>query len=770
MSTLLFFKKKQIGFLIFLFVAASFFGCNVVYAAPVSWSNATVQSGITAEHLKILFDVSRAEYQSIFLASGSLILDYASSASGAPWGITQVDAFTFGVDSFSAPILFTTSTAVSGITLLASHSAGNVIFYGSGDNGASFSAGGTVIDKIYSGAIQGRGTSSGRYALAGSMLNGDTGLYDVEFATTTGSTVRGYTTSTVASGFSKVPTVDFVYQTGKSVIAYADGLDNILHVATSTDGPPWTSYDFVTPYSGNVTPPHVKVAADGTIWIAYEQSNGRFTNATINLLHYDPVLGWVNEVVDTLGVRIASLGYDLSLINGTTPVLAYSSHTSPHTTLRIAYRNGIDSGCLSGSTTMYSCSDVATGADTIIDGGGSGNKISVAAGSGENAAVEYSSSSDGGAIKVAYADLSPLNIPDVNVAHSGIYAPVSIVNPMVVINEGATTTTSRYVRIHLAAHSDAGVQSMSLSSDPSFYGQSWQSFQQDSIFDLGSSPGLQRVYAKFANNTGAVSTVTFAEIMYEPDIVNAAPQAAVLPPVIPVISSAPPISSPPTQPVFYDYYSGPEVQPFISETPAPIPATTESQIKVACPERANAFSIGGRVLQINKTGKLYVAIDALQTLCEIPDKNVLASWGGKVQAHVATLPAYRFSTPLPFRPRTIVRASNAATKYFVNTKGELQAFPSNAAFIKLGYTNSPSYVSAKNVLAKYDRSAALVNSAIHPDGTLFVLNKSQGEYAILQERTLHTISLARLKLYGERPTRAITLQKGESYPLGKSWN
>jgi hypothetical protein len=94
----------------------------------------------------------------------------------------------------------------------------------------------------------------------------------------------------------------------------------------------------------------------------------------------------------------------------------------------------------------------------------------------------------------------------------GNYDTVAPVALSVNINSGATTTSSLYSTLTLAATDNILVTQMLVSNDPSFAGASWETYAISKAWTLVSGDGIKTVYAKFKDTAGNMSAVVSAFI------------------------------------------------------------------------------------------------------------------------------------------------------------------------------------------------------------------------------------------------------------------
>lgn len=432
------------------------------------------------------------------------------------------------------------------------------------------------------------------------------------------------------------------------------------------------------------------------------------------------------------------------------PVIVFSDGSNIRYAAR-EYNNRTGNGACTGATVSdWSCGIVQSGVTTVsaLNVGGMRYNGSPSGLYEDQIGLVWSDNS-----QTYYAQGIPTDVTlAAATAGSAFPKPVVPKNPRIVVNNGVTETRERIVPISARAE-DATYVALSLNSD--FYNVPWQEIGYPNYITLPNTAGNYTIYAKFTNQTGGVSEVITSGISFLKDVVTA--------PAKPIVEeSAPPIQTPVQIP-----------EPVIQSAPLfslpVIPPTPITYSKYSCTFRPNAFSLGGKIIRDSTSKKLYMISESQKSACEVVSAAVARSWG-VVTFPTRSISGYELSTPLPYKPGTVIVDSKTGTRYFANSAGELHKFPSLTQYRALGYSSQAFHYDTAAAITRFNRSADLTRRDIHPDGTMFVLDKKKGEYAILHNRALHRLTAVSIKKYGEQAQRATSLLKGETYLEGDRWD
>ncbi len=737
------------GFFFALYIIHS----TIVHAAGITWTTTTVASSLTASSTRILWDTYRTEF-AIGLETAALSsVQFVTSTSGSAWS----SAVTVGsVSNLSGITMFTTSSLANGAYyFVGAVTGGTSKVYQSSNQGASFSSydynGVNPGDYFANGQVQ--AAAGPVYYIAGRVDVGATP--HVVFASTTAS-VNVFATSSIAT-LAANPTVDMAYGSGKIAVVYVVQSDTTLYMVTSSSaGPPWTSNNLASG-AGMIINPSVKIDTTGKIWVTYIAANAFNCSSycEVRLSRYESSSGWNTEAIDSVSSIDSNSKPQLAFVSGTTPVIAYYSGS----TLKYAYRDSGNSGCSGTDAASYSCG-------TVVASSGVG-PLSIATNHADKAVITYQAYPS--TLKAAYADLTAASSSGSS-SGFGLLAPIPVLSPFLSINSDNVATATTSVVLQLGA---TNASEMAVSLNPDFFGEVWRPLQSSLAYKLNSKPGVQRVYAKFDNVTGGISKVVYDDILYDPTGGSLATTA-------PVVSSPPPSFAPAPEPVITnppgsslpkpDEFSGPEILPFANEEQKQSSSVPSVSFRApSCPQRPNAFALGGSIIQDAKSHQYFLLIANSKVVCPALSRAIAASWGVTGVAKKMSIAGYTISSLLPYRPGSIVQDSKSGARYIVNTKGQLHWFPTHTQQIKLGYGNSRILLDSRAVFEKLGFHVPLTRLDIHPDGTLFVIDAKKGEFAMLQNRILHPISRASLLKFKENPRRAVRFAHGETYPIGVRW-
>jgi len=501
----------------------------------------------------------------------------------------------------------------------------------------------------------------------------------------------------------------------------------------------------------------VKYDTNGTIYVLSLGSNDETCTTVCDILlsRYVGAGAWTTEVIDTVGSLSVNAQHDLAFVNGTTPVITYYKNSTG--VLRYAYKDSGNSGCSGAAGASWTCGNVATGLTAPP-------AVSITTNNSTQIVIAYQDVS-ASAFKTAYA-----TIPTASASVGSAFPKPTIPgNPTIKVNGGDLTANTLEIPVEVSA---TNATEVALSTNGDFYNVPWQPLSPKMKIKLKNQQGAQYVYAKFTNATGGVTNAVFGSVYYvAPQLIVPAPIPAVVsPPPAPAVSA--PVIVPPSvikaeQPKNYELFA-----PYDNFDPFNPHVQTKGIVvileKPSCPERSNAFSLGGTIIRDIKKS-LYLVMPNQKVACPVVSAAVARSWGVTVFKQ-GSIASYRLSSPLPYRPGTIVKNSKNREMYFANTKGKLQMFPNLATYTKLGYGKNTVVTDTQTAIGAFVQSAKLTRTDMHPDGTLFVLDAAKGEYGILQEREMHPIGKQTLLKFGEKIGRAVKLAPGETYPMSGRWD
>lgn len=750
-----FFKKS-------FFAAQVFFGLFLVFSdadAAVTWESSNVQSSVIVSSTRVLWDSTNSQFAVGYSLADGTLLKFSTSTAGSSWATPVTTLSTTNLNV--ADTFFTTQAAAgTGYIFVGMVAGGDKKYQSSVNQGSTWSSTAlNSLDQYVGGQIQTDSVTGYTY-VAGRVTIG-VSQYVVMASTTVSPAINQFTSSTIAGPLAQNPSVDFFYtpSAGGTVVysllgsaALGVGWSSNLYTFTDLGFTPSATYTILLR-------PRVKYDSNGVIYVLSLGSNDQTctTDCDILLSRYVGAGAWTTEVIDTVGSLSINAQHDLAFMHGTIPIITYYNNTTG--ALRYAYKDSGNSGCTGSAAASWTCGSVATGLTappSVAISSNSSSKVVIAY-------QDYSAS----IFKSAYATIAAASSATVGTAFP---KPTKPSNPTIKVNAGDLTSEKLDVGVELSA---TNATEVALSTNPDFYNVAWQPLSPKMTVKLQNKTGAQYVYAKFSNATGGISDVVFGSVYY------VAPQL-IIPAPIPDVSPAP------TKPVEPNFVVTPPPSVFVGEQPKqydlfvpfenfdpfssfkPTNGVVITLEKASCPERVNAFSLDGSIIQDTKKA-LYLLMPNKKVACPVASYAVARSWGVSVFKKGSTA-GYSISSQLPYRPGTIVRNSKTRQTFFVNTKGKLQMFPSTKAFASLGYAKNVIVFEADAVLGKFAQSAQLTRTDMHPDGTLFVLDAKKGEYAILQERALHALTKKTLLKFGEKIGRAVQLAPGETYPVGVRWD
>lgn len=745
--------------LAFGFFGNEFFNIESASAITPSWT-AGVDLGGDYTVPILEYNSGRSEFALAYATIAGSALKFTTSSVGAAWStpvaisshadgvlttlpMLTVDANnSYYAGTFSSSAGIFASTANSGLTWSTSTPPGLDRFY----NSASMAIKGIQI--LVGGSVSGSGISG--YWTTNSLTG----------ATFTSSSVSG---SAASQG---MMTANSTLVAGVYTIS---GDATHLYVITSSDGTTFETTTLTVSDSSGITSPRIAIDSNGRMWLAYYVNVGGtyyIETATFKTGDAGSCI-WIQERIDTAGT-VSPNSLDIAFLNGATPIISYYYKLGGTINLRYAARDNGNSGCSASGGSKWSCANIVTSM--------SGNDfLSIATNGSGKAVIVYQNST----AKAAYADFlgTSYDYSCSQSSSSNSYNLKSLIKPIfvgsdsVVINGGAAKTSSRQVDVMFNVKN---ATEFAVSLNSGMFGAIWQPWVKQKTITLPNQSGAHTVFAKFTNPTGAVSEMASSTIIYEPVVevpapspVSPQPAPIVVAPPAPVILD-PPSAQAPTSPEELG------VEPFFDpvETLAKV-MMLEQKKKIEgylCSERPNAFSVGGQVVRDLTSGKRYVMFKSQGVVCPVVSNAVLASWGVRTVATVANVTGLRVSSPLPYRPGTVVRARENSALYFVNPQGRLHQFGSAKVFSALGYRSSLVRVESRATINMFAPAVTLTRTDIHPDGTLFITNEKTGLYAVLHGRVLHPINKKTLQLYGENIARAVRFRVGETYETGDSWS
>ncbi len=745
----------NLAFLILIF--GSVFDSSDAHAA-VTWGSSNIQASIIASSTRVLWDSTNSQFAVGYSTSDGTSLIISTSTVGSSWA-TPVTALSTANLNVTDTFFTSQAAAGTGYLFLGMVAGGDKRYVSSVNQGSTWSNSAlSSLDQYVGGQIQTDSTTGYTY-VAGRVGIGAS-QYVVMASTTVSPVANLFASSTIAGPLTANPTVDFIYsRTYGGVVVYSLIDSGDIGVATSTNMYSWTSYGF-TPdgaYAMQVRP-RVKRDSEGSIYVLSVGTNDMTCTSRCDVMLSKFSGGvWTTEIIDTVGSMSFYLQHDLAFINGTTPIITYYNNTTG--ALRYAYKDSGNTGCTGTAAASWTCGNVATSltaAPAVSITSNDSNKVMIAY-------QDYGAS----IFKSAYATIAAASTATVGTAFPKSTKPT---NPTIKANGGDLTSNNLEINVDLSVIDGTEV---ALSTNPDFYNVAWQPLSPKMTVKLQNKTGPQYVYAKFSNATGGISDTVFASVYY------VAPQLIVPVPI-------PDVSPAPTKPAEPNFAVTPPPSVFVGEQPKnydlfvpfdnfdpfnaykPTSGTVVMLEKPSCPERVNAFSLDGSIIQDAKKS-LYLIMPNKKVACPVASYTVARSWG-VTSFKKGSITGYSISSQLPYRPGTIVRNSKTRQTFFVNTKGKLHLFPSTKAYAALGYGKNIVALETDAVLGKFAQSAQLTRTDMHPDGTLFVLDAKKGEYGILQERTIHALSKKTLLKFGEKIGRAVQLLPGESYPVGVRWD
>lgn len=745
-----FFSVILLGGLLFL---------NSTTKAALTWTTTNIESGFVASSTRVLWDPVLTQFAVGYSSSDGTLLKFATSTSGSAWSSPITVLSTSGLEV--SDTFFTTQSAVgTGYIMLGMIAGSDKRYLSSVSEGSTWSdVGLSSLDQYIGGQIQ--NDDLGNTYVVGRIHQGvDKKI--VLAKTSLPPAVNVFASSTIDGPLSANATTDFVYSNSfGGAVAYTIVGDTYVYIATSTDMTTWSTSRFLPHASyGVYLRPRIKFDSNGKLYVVSVGSNDATCTTLCSVLVSSYASGvWTTEQIDTVGTLSFNLQHDISFLNGTTPIISYYNNFTG--VLKASYKDTVEgSGCALGSRDGWVCADVATGLS-------SAPAVSLSTNGARNALIvyqDYASSQ----FMAAYASLPAAeSSTTVGTAFPKSTKPT---NPTIKANGGDLTSNKLEINVDLSVIDGTEV---ALSTNPDFYNVAWQPLSPKMTVKLQNKTGPQYVYAKFSNATGGISDTVFASVYY------VAPQLIVPAPI-------PDVSPAPTKPAEPNFAVTPPPSVFVGEQPKnydlfvpfenfdpfnaykPTSGTVVMLEKPSCPERVNAFSLDGSIIQDAKKS-LYLIMPNKKVACPVASYAVARSWG-VTSFKKGSIAGYSISSQLPYRPGTIVRNSKTRQTFFVNTKGKLHLFPSTKAYAALGYGKNIVALETDAVLGKFSQSAQLTRTDMHPDGTLFVLDAKKGEYGILQERTIHALSKKTLLKFGEKIGRAVQLLPGESYPVGVRWD
>ena len=741
------------------FIPVLFFGFNFEKSdaiAAVTWTSTNIQSSVVASSTRVLWDSTNSQFAVGYSTSDGASLIFSTSTAGSSWA-TPVTALSSANLSVADTFFTTQAAAGTGYIFLGMVTGADKRYISSVNQGSTWSNSAiSSLDHFVGGQIQ-TDSAMGYTYVAGRVGIGAS-QYVVMASTTALPIINQFASSTIEGPLAQNPTVDFFYTpTTGGTVAYSVFGSNTLAVKWSSGLYTFTNLGFTPDAAYSVLMrPRVKYDSSGTIYVLSLGSNDATctTDCHILLSRYVGAGAWTTEVVDTVGSLSFNAHHDLAFVNGTTPVITYYNNTTG--ALRYAYKDSGNSGCTGSAAASWTCGNVATGLTAPPAVSITTNNARIIVIVYQNVATQI--------FKSAYAVISAT----ASTANSSFPKPIKPSNPSIKVNSGDLTSNKLGVDVDLSV---VDATEVALSTNPDFYNVFWQPLSPKMSIKLQNKQGLQYVYAKFANSSGGISDTVFGTVYY------VAPQVIVPTPIIETapISEKPPESNPEMAlpSVFVD--NSKKYELFVpSENFDPFNPTkpTSGMIialeKTLCPERVNAFSLDGSIIQDAKKS-LFLLMPNKKVACPVASYAVARSWG-ITSFKKGSVAGYSISSQLPYRPGTIVRSAKTRQLFFVNTKGKLHVFPTAKAFAALGYSKNVVLSESDAVLGTFTQSAQLARTDIHPDGTLLVLDAKKGEYGILQERVLHPLTKKTLLKFGEKIGRAVPFLAGESYQIGVRWD
>lgn len=724
--------------------------------AAVSWTLGSIESSITASSTRILWDSTNSQFAVGYSTADGTLLKFSTSTAGSIWASPVTVLTTTNINP--ADTFFTTQAAAgTGYIMVGMVAGGDKKYQSSVNVGSTWSSTAlNSLDQYIGGQIQtdsvtGYTYVSGRVTIGASQ-------YVVMASTTLSPAINQFTSSTVGGPLAQNPQVDFFYTpTSGGTVAYSVLGSAALGVGWSTNMYTFTDLGFTPSVAYTILlRPRVKYDTNGTIYVLSLGSNDQTCTSVCDILlsRYVGAGAWTTEVIDTVGSLSVNAQHDLAFVNGTTPVITYYNNTTG--ALRYAYKDSGNSGCTGAAAASWTCGSVATSLTAPP-------AVSITTNNARQIVIAYQDVS-ASAFKTAYATI-PASSSSVGTAFP---KPAIPGNPTIKVNGGDLTANTLEIPVEVSA---TNATEVALSTNGDFYNVPWQPLSPKMKVTLKNQKGAQYVYAKFTNASGGVSNTVFGSVYYvAPQLIVPAPIPDVaLPPVAtpPPAPVQPPSVIKTEQPKNYELFA-----PYENFDPFNPHVQTKGIVimleKPSCPERSNAFSLGGTIIRDIKKS-LYLVMPNQKVACPVVSLAVARSWGVTTfkQGSVAS---YRISSPLPYRPGTIVKNSKNREMYFANTKGKLHLFPNLAAYTKLGYGKNTVVVDSDSAVKAFAQSAKLARLDMHPDGTMFVLDAAKGEYGILQEREIHPINKQTLVKFGEKIGRAVKMLPGESYPISGRWD
>ncbi len=730
-----------------------------VHAVTPSWTtNTSVGADYTYPIVK--YNSTRSEFAVAYSTVAGTHLRFSTSSVGTAWSspvtitsglltalplltVNSSGAYFTGTFSSTAGIFGT--SANSGLSWTTSTPTGFDRHY----NSASLS---TVGSSIYLGG-----------SVGGSGISGFWSAYSVNGGSS-------FTSSTLAGQASQGRSV----AGGNQVVGVytISGDATNLYVLSSTSGSSYEKTTIAMADSGGITSPFIAIDSNNRTWIAYYVNVGGsyfIEIATFNTGDSGSCI-WKRERIDTAGTTAPS-SLDLAFLNGSTPIISYSYKADGVRDLRYAVRDNGSSGCSGSDGSKWSCANIVTtlsGNDPVSLATNGAGKTVVAY---QNPGM-YAASADFLGTSYDYSCTASTSSSN-SYALQTLLSPIFISADSIVINKGVSHTASRQVDVVFNVKNASEV---AISLNSGMFGAVWGPYIKSQSITLPNSTGQHKVYAKFTNQTGAVSEIASSTIVYEPVIIITPPPVpSVTFPII-LVPSAPPIPLvvvPLPHPPFFGIQDiGTEPSFDHTETMAKL-IIQQKKMKeegFLCPERPTAFSVGASVVRDRSTGKRYVMLTSQGVICPVLSNAVLASWGIRSVTIVANIAGMRVSSALPYRPGTIVRVRETGHTYFANPQGRLHRFASPKILSTLGYRASFTRVDSRAVVSAFTEAVTLSRTDIHPDGTLFVIDERAGLFAILHKRIIHHINRKTLDMYGENRARAVRFRAGEKYEIGDSWN
>ena len=725
--------------------------------AAVTWTSSNIQSSVIASSTRVLWDSTNGQFAVGYSTSDGTSLIFSTSTAGSSWA-TPVTALSTTNLSVADTFFTSQAAAGTGYIFLGVVNGSDKLYVSSVNRGSTWSNTAlSSIDHFIGGQIQADSVTGNTY-IAGRVEIGAS-QYVVMTTTTYNPIANLFASSTVGGPFAQNPTVDFIYTSAVGgTVAYSVFGSNALGVKWSTGLYSFTDLGFTPSATYSILlRPRVKYDSNGSIYVLSVGSNdiNCSTDCHVLLSRYIGAGEWTTEVVDTIGSVSANIQHDLAFVNGITPVITYYNNSTG--ALRYAYKDSGNSGCTGAAAASWTCGNVATGLTAPPS-------VSISTNNARSIVIAYQDYA-AQIFKSAYAEIPA---PASSSQNSSFPIPIKPTDPTIKVNSGNLTSSKLDVDVDLSA---VNATEVALSTNSDFYNVAWMPLSSKMSIKLQNKQGSQTVYAKFANSSGGVSDVVFGTVYYiAPQVIVPTPITEVAP-----VSEKPPEPAPIIAPpsVFVDNSKKYELfVPFENFDPFNPTKPTNGMIialeKTSCPERVNAFSLDGTIIQDAKKA-LFLVMPNKKVACPVASYAVARSWG-VTMFKKGTIAGYSISSQLPYRPGTIVRNTKTRQMYFVNTKGKLQMFPTSKAYSALGYSKNVVLSESDAVLGKFEQSAQLARSDIHPDGTLFVLDAKKGEYGILQERVLHPLTKKTLLKFGEKIGRAVVFSAGESYQVGVRWD